>query len=555
MTGQIDGYRQTQETLTGTVYYSEIYTNKNLIKVAEVAPNGQFQVSLPINNPQEISLNIGSRYFTIYAIPCGKLNLSLSNNNCEYKGDGADISKELAFYSEFRKANYSDNHEYLEKEAKYLSPEAFKAKRECILTERLQRIDSLQKIRNFSPEITELLRYKELLYNGETLLSFVDSRKFLRHTEPDNKVLQEPVPSSYYTFLQNMPLEKKEAVSLKEYSEIINNIRFSERILDAKNSVKDTIITIKYTLLTYLLDKNAPLTDEERKLAESHRAFIGSHKVTPALSEALNRQLNVSVYKPFEEKYKAWTDSFNIKLQQDIDAGSHPLNINISSVENDIESLEKRWELCRKIFKEVYPQTPSLASDIFTLQSFIEQLNSVASSEDADILLKKRIDSVSDSTIKEIMKEKVQKRFLPIILPQTKGSEIVHRLITPHKGKYVLLDFWATTCGPCIADINQFSELRKSYSGNPDFAYIFITSSQSSPDRAYKDICSNQLKGEESHRLPTHEYAYIQELFAIYGIPRYVLINREGEIIDDNFSIYQLEKFLNQQKIQKSKSK
>lgn len=558
LTGHIEGYKPAAEPLIGKIYYEELFTGKPLVKVTEVASDGYFQASIPLGHSQEMNLNVGSRYYTLYALPKGKLHLTLNPDypdSCEYKGDGADISKELNFYYGFRRTHYSNDFSGMQSDMERLSPNDFKVKREKVLAERLRTIDSLQTTRNLSQDIADLIRYHEQLYNGHILLSFADFRRHLGRAKPDNQILQQPTPPDYYTFLQDMPFEKKDAVSLSQYRDMIGSIRFAPPIMDAGNSVKDTIITVKYTFLTYLLDKNVPLTDEERKIAEGHRYFIGTHKANPAFLKAFNEKLDRSVYSPFEEKYKVWCDSFNVKLQKDVDAGNSVLSVHISSVENDLESLTKRWEKCNDTFKKMYPQTPSLAFDIFALQYFIGQLKGIASPADADTLYNQRISFITDNTIKEVMREKYQKRFSSSdLLQQTKGGEIVRRLIAPHKGKYVLLDFWGTTCGPCRGDIDQFSELRKSYTGSPDFAYLFITSSQNSPEKDYRKYIAEHLKGEESYFLSDYEYAYLEELFAMNGIPRYVLINPEGEILDDEYDIYQLEKFLNEKGIRKGAS-
>lgn len=555
LTGQITGYKIAEGPLVGEIRYNNLFTNEVFVKVTDVSPNGQFQISLPLSDSQELNFNLGTHYFTIYGIPNGKLHLTLDMNHpdsCKYEGDGADITRELAFYNTFRGKKYFNDYAEIESDAKILSPKEFRAKWEDIMSERLITIDSLQTARNLTSEIANILRYNEQLYHGGLFFSFLNSRNILSQKESDNPIVQQPASIDYYTFLQDMPLEKKEAVSLYNYGEIMENIKFSQPIMDAGNSVKDTIITLKYTFLTYLLDKNVPLTNEEREIAESHRAFIGVHKVDPVFLKAFNEKLSSSVYHPFEEKYKAWTDSFNVMVQKDVNAGNQPLNILISSTGNDLAALKKRWEICNKVFKEMYPLTPSLASDIFTSQYFFNQLKDISSEADADTLFAERINAVNDQTIKAIMKVKYLNRFSASReIQHTKGGDIVRNLIAPHKGKYVLLDFWGTTCGPCRADIEKFSELRKSYADSPDFAYLFVSSPQNSSEEDYKRYVNSKLEGEESYYLSVNEYAYLQELFNINGIPRYVLINQDEEIVTDNFDIYQLEDFLKKENIRK----
>ena len=44
-----------------------------------------------------------------------------------------------------------------------------------------------------------------------------------------------------------------------------------------------------------------------------------------------------------------------------------------------------------------------------------------------------------------------------------------------YKGKFLVLDFWATWCGPCIGSFPALSALQKKYSGNPKVVFAAIT--------------------------------------------------------------------------------
>lgn len=552
--GQITGLGHDQNPSPGKVYYRDALTGEYRVKAVEVAPGGQFGVSFPLRTPQEVSLNCNSRFYPVYALPGGALTLTLHADrpdSCRYRGDGADVCTELAFYSAFGKKSNSGKYANTRLQAGLLSPAAFKAGCDTVLAARMRAIDSLQAARRFSDATAGLLRDKERLHYGNVLFSFVSDRRMLCRMEPDNPVAQQPLPDDYFDFLEKMPLESKKALSLSQYNELIDAIYFSQQLMDAGNSVKDTFVTVRATFLTYLLDRKVPLTDEERATAEIHQSFLGTHRLTPELSEAFDRQLTASVYQPFEEKYAAWVDSFQVVVQQIIDAGDRLISMEITSCGTEPETLKKRFRACREAFKSLYLRSPSLAADLWTLRFFIENLKSISSRADADVFYQTCVDSVADPAVKAVMKERTYLNFTHAALPATKGGDMVRRLIAAHPGKYVLLDFWGTTCGPCVGDIERFSEMRKSYTGSPDFAYIFVTSSQSSPEADYRNYLSGPLKGEESHRLPADEYVYLEELFDMAGIPRYVLIDREGKVQDDSFDIYRLEAFLKQEKIRK----
>ena len=105
----------------------------------------------------------------------------------------------------------------------------------------------------------------------------------------------------------------------------------------------------------------------------------------------------------------------------------------------------------------------------------------------------------------------------------------------PHKGKFVLVDFWATTCGPCIYGIKHMQPLRDKYKGSPDLAFVYITDTGGSPEASYNKFISENDMGDNLFRLPEDEYNYLRQLFKFNGIPRYVMLDRDGNVVDDNF--------------------
>lgn len=119
-------------------------------------------------------------------------------------------------------------------------------------------------------------------------------------------------------------------------------------------------------------------------------------------------------------------------------------------------------------------------------------------------------------------------------IPGNKAGSIFQNIIAPHKGKTLFVDFWATTCAPCVAGIKHNFDLRKKYENNPDFAFLFITSEDESPVKDYKKFVAEQQL-TNTVILNINDYRYLRELFRFNGIPRYVIIGSEGNILNDNF--------------------
>ena len=74
--------------------------------------------------------------------------------------------------------------------------------------------------------------------------------------------------------------------------------------------------------------------------------------------------------------------------------------------------------------------------------------------------------------------------------------------------------------------------LRESYKGK-DVVFLFITDEGSSPLGAYNKVMAD-VEGEKL-RLTRNDYNYLQELFQFSAIPYYVIINKKGEVVNQNY--------------------
>lgn len=134
--------------------------------------------------------------------------------------------------------------------------------------------------------------------------------------------------------------------------------------------------------------------------------------------------------------------------------------------------------------------------------------------------------------------------YKPVDLPDNEAGRFVRSIIEPYKGKYVLMDLWATSCGPCRSYIMNSQEFRKKNAGNKDFAIVFVTDESLSPKAHYDKFVGKYLQGEESYRVSSSQYSYLRELFAFNAIPHYVMFDRDGKMISKNFSVFSLQDFL-----------
>jgi len=111
--------------------------------------------------------------------------------------------------------------------------------------------------------------------------------------------------------------------------------------------------------------------------------------------------------------------------------------------------------------------------------------------------------------------------------------------LSDFKGKYVYIDVWATWCGPCIQQIPYLQQMEKEYH-NKNIAFVSISTDESrrnggsweAAEKKWRDFVKNRnMSGVQLWS--GQDYSF-QQAYQITGIPRFILIDTEGKIVDAN---------------------
>jgi len=100
------------------------------------------------------------------------------------------------------------------------------------------------------------------------------------------------------------------------------------------------------------------------------------------------------------------------------------------------------------------------------------------------------------------------------------------------KGKVVYVDVWATWCGPCKAEIPHLEELVEEYEGKGKIAFTSV-SIDKNKDAWLKMVEEKEMKGVQVYADKAWESSICND-YLIKGIPRFILIDEEGKVIDAN---------------------
>ena len=104
------------------------------------------------------------------------------------------------------------------------------------------------------------------------------------------------------------------------------------------------------------------------------------------------------------------------------------------------------------------------------------------------------------------------------------------KTLSDYKGKYVLLDFWATWCKPCIQEIPYLSKAKQHFK-NDNFEIISICVDKNTDIQ--KSIWKNTLAKHNTNWTQLYEGGEnTLRSYKIKGFPTLILVNPQGIIVE-----------------------
>lgn len=102
--------------------------------------------------------------------------------------------------------------------------------------------------------------------------------------------------------------------------------------------------------------------------------------------------------------------------------------------------------------------------------------------------------------------------------------------LTDLKGKYVYIDVWATWCGPCLREIPSLKKVEKDY-GDKNIQFVSISIDEPKDYDKWKTMVNEkELVGIQLMADNNWKSSFVEN-YAILGIPRFILIDPEGNIV------------------------
>lgn len=134
--------------------------------------------------------------------------------------------------------------------------------------------------------------------------------------------------------------------------------------------------------------------------------------------------------------------------------------------------------------------------------------------------------------IDSLVKLKASKKTINFnALMQENVSDLEGKLVSLKSisnNQLTLIDCWASWCTPCIAEFGSAKKLEKLYAEKMNFVYLSFDKSNTK----WKEKAKELNMGNHNYVIPGNFSSDFAAYFKIFSIPRYILIGKDGKLID-----------------------
>lgn len=201
---------------------------------------------------------------------------------------------------------------------------------------------------------------------------------------------------------------------------------------------------------------------------------------------------------------------------------SQYVNIAARNISKSAE-LAKAWGTDKGIFFDIARNVP-LNQGIKNFAPLTDEQKAIVATMPA--AYRDMLTAANDELLAKIETNKKKTGFTINEAGEVSNEDLFASIISKYKGKVLLVDFWATWCGPCRMANKTMIPMKEELK-DKDIVYLYITG-ESSPLGTWQNMIPD-IHGEH-FRVTNDQWKFLCDSFKVDGVPTYLVIDTEGNI-------------------------
>ena len=134
-----------------------------------------------------------------------------------------------------------------------------------------------------------------------------------------------------------------------------------------------------------------------------------------------------------------------------------------------------------------------------------------------------------EADVKADQREELQQKLINEPAPAFSLTDLLGRTISSSafKGKVIVLDFWATWCGPCIASFPAMQQAQNRFQNDPNVRFLFVNTREGGPLQRVQNFMD---KHPYNFVVPLDGQQKVANAYKVQGIPTKVVIGPNGRV-------------------------
>lgn len=497
----LDGYQYIN------IIFRHFLNGKQVVLPVKLDTLGRFHIDFPLESPREITIQYADRITGFYAIPGHNLMIAI---NIDRKIKLSSMEDAFAYITSRPDLLFMGQDGLLNNEFNSFSYKLKRIAAQDVVEDNQRRLNQYDYNKYCLGKRQEMLdslsahclrHHSGKLFSQyfEKFIEYLNANDLLRYgSENERKHLSK----SYLSFLKELSYDDELSATTENYFEFLNQVSqgINKSWYKIKSpSIEEVVRRVKETGYVFTAGQEDMVKGSifiangpESLYMQVPDTVMDDQNLSDALLLGARRLVD-------EQKERINRDSIR---EFGIKAGSFTDNMLLAMALYDKISDNNGLETDQLNKLEVNLKLPQLRSLLTAYNNELKIKSSGSFSPSAHI-----IDPISNES-----------------------DKLIETLTKKYRGKVLYIDFWAPWCGPCMSEMPQSAALKKEFQGKDVvFLYLGVNCSKDSWSKAIK---INEISGEH-YLLSKEEYALLSGRFQISGIPRYMLVNKTGKIVDE----------------------